>query len=175
MIENLNSFIDAANAHEAEYAESTGLKLAPNAAQQALCDLLGLSNPIDLLTQSWNVDRIRSLLCAMELETASTVVEEILLLKPLLPAVEPRLLTEQTIDFDSEQWRIHKNDADPFPSNPHAHCLGYPLKLHLGTGVLYKKRKVHSSVPWKDFLAFRVLIKYAPLPPLDKKARAQVV
>jgi hypothetical protein len=37
-------------------------------------------------------------------------------------------------------WRVHKGDADPFPSNPHAHCIGgryAGLKLHLGNGRLF--------------------------------------
>jgi hypothetical protein len=41
-----------------------------------------------------------------------------------------------------EVWRVHKNDADPFPSRPHAHCIGgakrfIGCKLHLGTAELY--------------------------------------
>jgi hypothetical protein len=39
-------------------------------------------------------------------------------------------------------WRVNKSDPDPFPSNPHAHCIGgsgrfVGCKLHLGTGELY--------------------------------------
>lgn len=43
-------------------------------------------------------------------------------------------------------WRVHKSDADPYPSKPHAHCiagakrfLGYTL--HLGTAQLFEKRR----------------------------------
>ncbi|MGP0059341.1 MAG: hypothetical protein ACLPID_08660 [Beijerinckiaceae bacterium] len=44
-----------------------------------------------------------------------------------------------------EIWRVHKSDADPFPSRPHAHCVGgskkvVGCKLHLGTAQLYKGR-----------------------------------
>jgi hypothetical protein len=38
-------------------------------------------------------------------------------------------------------WRILVNDADPFPSNPHAHNLESGLKLDLGDGRLYFARK----------------------------------
>lgn len=45
-----------------------------------------------------------------------------------------------------EVWRVHKTDADPYPSKPHAHCIegadrfvGYTL--HLGTRELYDGRK----------------------------------
>jgi hypothetical protein len=48
-----------------------------------------------------------------------------------------RELREVTLKRRGYRWRIHKNDADPFPSNPHAHDLDTNLKLHLGTGALY--------------------------------------
>jgi hypothetical protein len=48
-----------------------------------------------------------------------------------------RELREATIKCDGQIWRIHKNDADPFPSNPHAHNLETGLKLDLSTGALY--------------------------------------
>ncbi len=37
-----------------------------------------------------------------------------------LPLGVMRCLDEVTIKRDGCIWRIHKNDADPFPSNPHA-------------------------------------------------------
>lgn len=56
---------------------------------------------------------------------------------------------------NGEIWRIHKNDPDPYPSSPHAHCVGGPenllgCKLHLGTGELFRGRqslgrKMHIS------------------------------
>jgi hypothetical protein len=44
---------------------------------------------------------------------------------------------------DGEVWQVHKYDADPFPSRPHAHCVGgranfVSRKLHLGTRQLYR-------------------------------------
>jgi len=56
------------------------------------------------------------------------------------------LYIEKDFKVDGEVWRVHKNDADPFPSKPHAHCISgkdrfVGCTLHLGTGELYKKRK----------------------------------
>jgi hypothetical protein len=48
-----------------------------------------------------------------------------------------RRLDEVTVKRDGCIWRIHKNDADPFPSNPHAHNVESGLKLDLSTGALY--------------------------------------
>jgi hypothetical protein len=47
---------------------------------------------------------------------------------------------------DNCVWQVHKTDADPFPSRPHAHCIGGPTrfvgnKLHLGTRQLFAGAK----------------------------------
>ncbi|MGF9693788.1 hypothetical protein AAIH46_13295 [Rhizobium sp. 0TCS1.26] len=54
------------------------------------------------------------------------------------------------------KWRVHKNDADPFPSSPHAHCIAgqerhVGCKLHLGTGVLFKGRSSWKKMGEADF------------------------
>jgi hypothetical protein len=47
---------------------------------------------------------------------------------------------QEDLRVNGERWRIHKSDADPNPSNPHAHCVAGKhkgCKLHLGTRQLY--------------------------------------
>jgi hypothetical protein len=51
-------------------------------------------------------------------------------------------LLEKDYRVGAEVWRVHKNDADPFPSRPHAHCIGgrsrfIGCKLHLDTRQLF--------------------------------------
>ena len=53
-----------------------------------------------------------------------------------------RYILEEDYKVSGDIWRVHLNDADPFPSKPHAHCIGgtkrfIGKKLHLGTGQLY--------------------------------------
>jgi hypothetical protein len=53
-----------------------------------------------------------------------------------------RFILEEDFTVDGEKWRVHKHDADPYPSNPHAHCIAgsrrfIGCKLHLGTGALF--------------------------------------
>src|SRR5260221_7816247 len=53
---------------------------------------------------------------------------------------------EEDFKVAGDIWRVHKNDADPFPSIPHAHCVGGKQRyvgctLHLGTGELFRKRQ----------------------------------
>jgi hypothetical protein len=63
------------------------------------------------------------------------------------------------IKLKGEVWEVHKHDKDEFPSNPHAHNYEYGLKLHLGTGVLYKKKNMVGSIRKKDLLKLRNLIE----------------
>lgn len=55
-------------------------------------------------------------------------------------------VSEHDYRVSGEVWRVHKGDADPYPSKSHAHCVGgsrrfVGLTLHLGTAELYDKRK----------------------------------
>jgi hypothetical protein len=52
-------------------------------------------------------------------------------------------------------WVIHKYDADPFPSNPHAHQLENNIKLDLSNGNCYRKRKLEYTVSKKELLEVR--------------------
>jgi len=54
-----------------------------------------------------------------------------------IPSGTMRRLDEVTIKRDGCIWRIHKNDADPFPSNPHAHNVESGLTLDLSNGDLF--------------------------------------
>ena len=58
-------------------------------------------------------------------------------------------------------WIIHKNDKDPFPSNPHAHCIDQNLKLDLSNGKYYRNRKLKGRIKKKDFLSLRSKLETA--------------
>lgn len=65
-------------------------------------------------------------------------------------------MSEVTLKADGYIWRIHNVDADPFPSNPHAHNVESGLKLDLGPlylGATATGRSIHR----KDLLALREL------------------
>jgi len=52
-------------------------------------------------------------------------------------------------------WVIHRYDADPFPSTPHAHNMELNHKLDLSTGRCYEKRQYIYSFSKKDLLEIR--------------------
>jgi hypothetical protein len=59
---------------------------------------------------------------------------------------EGRFILEEDFSVGGEIWRVNKYDADPLPSNPHAHYIAgkerfVGCKLHLGTAVLYRGRE----------------------------------
>jgi hypothetical protein len=56
---------------------------------------------------------------------------------------------EEDFVVSGEIWRVHKNDPDPYPSKPHAHCIAgarrfVGCKLHLGTAQLYRGREAQA-------------------------------
>ena len=51
-------------------------------------------------------------------------------------------IIEKDYRVGGDVWRVNKNDADPYPSRPHAHCIAgkqrfVGCKLHLGTRQLF--------------------------------------
>lgn len=95
-------------------------------------------------------------------------IESIVFNESILPEDVPRRLDEEEIKHKGEIWVIHKNDADPFPSNPHAHNKATGYKLHLGNGDLYsyKNKPLDKRISKKYLLAIRDKVKNITLPTL---------
>lgn len=56
-----------------------------------------------------------------------------------------KYILEEDFKVSGDIWRVHLNDADPYPSRPHAHCIAgcqrfIGTKLHLGTGQLFDRK-----------------------------------
>lgn len=78
---------------------------------------------------------------------------------------------EQTIRSNGEVWRIHRNDADPFPHKVHAHSMDNGVKLDLRNGDVFKKRKKVGRIRLKHLNAIREQVNHPDLPPLDDDLR----
>jgi hypothetical protein len=61
------------------------------------------------------------------------------------------------IKSKGQLWVIHRYDADPFPSNPHAHSLEQNIKLDLSNGNCYRGRRFLYTIKEKDLIAIREL------------------
>lgn len=77
-----------------------------------------------------------------------------------------RFILEEDFKVSGDVWRVHLNDADPYPSSPHAHCIGGTKrfignKLHLGTGQLFdsKNMPLNRRLAQKQFDCLIELIK----------------
>jgi len=113
--------------------------------ENGLIDTLGFDEIFDLLDRDIDSTQILSLLgdcdfARLRIETLC----EIVLDESIISAGVPLYLTEAEVRMRGEKWTINKYDADPFPSNPHAHNYARDLKLDLGNGDLYEHKKKTS-------------------------------
>ncbi len=73
-------------------------------------------------------------------------IGEIKLHYSIIPKKIPVRVDEKRIKHNGEVWQINKYDADPFPSNPHAHNLETGLKIHLGNGGVYDSKNEITGI-----------------------------
>ncbi|MDQ7057154.1 MAG: hypothetical protein Q9N62_01270 [Ghiorsea sp.] len=95
------------------------------------------------------------------------ILETIELEETIIPDHVIRDVNEEQVKFRGEKWVVHKNDSDPFPSNPHAHNYEAGLKLHLGNGELYSGTQLTGKITRKKFIMIRSLFKRVKLPKYD--------
>ncbi|EGR4437075.1 hypothetical protein DDN22_18760, partial [Vibrio cholerae] len=103
------------------------------------------------------------------LDTCTPILERIVLLDEdgVLPGGIENELTKKKYKIKGEVWDVHQDDVDPFPSSPHAHNYDENVVMHLGTGELYRSRKLVGKVSKKHFLRLRALINNVELPTLE--------
>ncbi|EOK5946970.1 hypothetical protein ACWOWW_004303 [Vibrio vulnificus] len=128
-------------------------------------------NKTDLLEAAlanWNYEQCRQWYKSSQLLKRTPIVEEVICLdSTVLPNGVERAFLEEQIKYKGERWVVHKNDADPFPSTPHAHNYETMLKLHLGNGDLYYGTRKVGKIKKKDFIKLRGLFKKTRMPQLE--------
>lgn len=140
-------------------------KISTEQAMIALCVDAGRTFE-EAASIAWNegnlVEALRGCKSIEELPEVIAIVE---LDESIVPPGAEYGLYEELVKHKGEQWFIHKHDADPFPSNPHAHNYEKGLKLHLGNGRLYFGTKQVGSLSKKVLLSLREKVKQVELPP----------
>ena len=96
------------------------------------------------------------------------ILQKIIVEQAVVPHDIPVQILKKKYRINGEVWIIHQNDADPFPSSPHAHNYDRNLSLHLGNAKLFRKREFVGNANWKNFLALRAKVINVELPPLEK-------
>ncbi|MGD0868897.1 MAG: hypothetical protein ABSB88_05055 [Bryobacteraceae bacterium] len=142
-------------------SESRGQIITRRDVENGLITVLGLDEIYDLLDRDIDSAQILSLLSDCDfVRLRPEKLCEIVVEESIIPAGVPLFLTEADVKLKGEKWTVHRYDADPFPSNPHAHCYSRALKLHLGNGAIYQNK---SKVPCghigtKDLVRLRELV-----------------
>lgn len=168
----LIAFIEAVTKARILIEQFQGRQIDSLDFQSALAEMLGIDKkyPVELIHQELTSEKIVQLLQHhdfgkhhLEVLTGFTLEESI------VPEHLPKLLTEQTVKVKGEIWQVHKNDADPFPSIPHAHNYESGVSLHLGTGELFKKRDSVGQIKCKKLKIIRNKLTKFTLPKLDER------
>ena len=153
---SINDYIAASEAARHRLQSKFTYRIESTHIQSALMRRKSLSHSVDLMRFSWMADSIVSELKNERFEeAASQKLFSISLSKSIIPPGSTLLITEKRVTVNNEIWEIHKNDVDPFPSNPHAHNYEANLKLHLGNGQLYRKRQYRGKIKKKDLIRIR--------------------
>lgn len=162
----INSFIEEGGTAARILAARSGLAIELVHVENALVEVCAVNEPTDLLESRLTRDQILSLLASFDFRPYFPVLlAEVAFRNSIIPAGVPVRLEEQTVRRHGQVWRVHWTDADSFPSNPHAHNLDSGLKLHLGTGELFRKKVLVGKIRVKDLLAIRSELIRFDLPP----------
>jgi len=97
----------------------------------------------------------------------SSYIQIVLIENSVIPLNTYLSIYEEKIKSRGEIWIIHKGDPDSFPSNPHAHNYDAGLKLHLGNGRLFHRKKEVGRIKPKHLRMIRQEVKGVALPALE--------
>ncbi|WP_125564038.1 hypothetical protein [Pseudoalteromonas rubra] len=123
---------------------------------------------VEISLEPWTYDKCKIWFLKSQLSERTTkILEAVYLENSAIPVSVERALLEEQVKFKGERWVIHKNDADPFPSSPHAHNYESMLKLHLGNGDLYRRTTKVGTMKKKDFKSLRNSFKKVKMPELE--------
>jgi hypothetical protein len=144
------------------FTQVCGATITRRDIENGLVAVLRLDDIFDLAHRDITSEEILALLADVDFARLRYVtLGEISIDESVLPADLPVHLLEAEVKLNGKKWTIHKYDADPFPSNPHAHNYAHNLKLHLGNGLLYlgKDRKSCGQMKAKELLTLRGLVQ----------------
>jgi hypothetical protein len=168
--QKIRDFLDAAIQAAELLSARNGLPLEYSHIESALLLEMELDSSTDLLEKQLDKEQIVAALTHFNfMRLFPTLLQVISFEKSIVPDQTTRKLTEVTVRSNGEVWQIHQNDADPFPSNPHAHNREKGLKLHLGTGELYfGTRNTGKKISRKDLQVIRKGLSKFSLPSLTR-------
>lgn len=167
--QRLIAYNKASNTARSVLSKLHSLELTNNDIQAALTEVYGFSGNLSfdsILNQGLTASKIIEALKHFNFNKFyPEVLAEFIVEESLLPETMLQLLTEQTVKIKGEVWKVHKYDADPFPSNPHAHNYDSGTVLHLGNGDLFDmQRNFIRNIGCKKLLNVRSKLSNIILP-----------
>ncbi|QNV06448.1 hypothetical protein [Shewanella algae] len=153
--------------HSSYIEEQLSIRFSP---EEVLTALMEATNKefAELALIEWTSEEILQTVKDTKVISSKPIIEEeIILNESIIPDGVMRTFLEEQVKFKGERWIIHKYDADPFPSNPHAHNYEAGLKLHLGNGGLYHGSELSGSITCKKLKELRALFKKTKMPKLE--------
>jgi len=165
----LLEFLAVTDAVAQRLSRERGCEISSGDVENALADKKSVEHHVHLLGQGWTEERVLLELADHDFDRLRSILLEVIEMpEDILPDGILRVFTEEIARQDNLKWHIHKNDADYFPSQPHAHNYATGHTLHLGTGELYIKRRLcDERMNAKKLIELRDRIRYRPLPPLE--------
>lgn len=143
----------------------TGIELSSMDISLALVEHFNLKDTPELLSKG--LDNLKMITILKDYnfrKNKPELLETVELEVGVLPKDLPIILNEETIKNKNEIWRIHKNDADPFPHPIHAHNYSANVKLDLRDGKLYDKRDQVGTIRKKELVQIRDKVRLTDLP-----------
>lgn len=169
---NLNTYLKIAEKARLELSEQKQLEISAFDFQKALGAVFGYDaiNSFRVKNLNQTSDEMVEKLKDYNF-IKSEVIGSVTFYESIIPEGLPKTLNEEEIKHKGEIWIIHKNDKDPFPSDPHAHNEETGYKLHLGNGNLYtyKNKPLDEKISMKNLISIREKVKNITLPPLDSR------
>lgn len=162
----IESFVAEAKAAAKDLSAKHDLTIEYTHIQQSLVEILHVNSENLPFLKLDKEQILRSTASYNFRKLLPEILAVITLDESVIPLGVPKQLYEQTIRSNGEVWRIHKNDHDPFPSNPHAVNIETGLKLDLSNGNLYKKTTRIDQISKKDLIRIRNKASGIPLPVL---------
>ncbi|AMD60901.1 hypothetical protein AWN88_22550 [Agrobacterium tumefaciens] len=157
--DNINAYINAANGALPILSRKHGRTIESDELQDALCRVLGIDelNSPDLLDHNLTTDKMLELLEDFDFTPVQVLYTvELSDEEGIIPDDATLVMLEKVVRVKGEKWEIHRYDADPWPSNPHAHNYASRLKMHLGTGELFdNNRRSKGKIAAKKLATIR--------------------
>lgn len=161
---NVRALWEALPAYSGYISAKLEIRISPIDVLLALTEATGKELQ-DLANITWSKESVKETIQSTSIvKNLPVIIEQVDLDDSIIPNNVIRDINEEQIKFKGERWIVHKNDVDPFPSNPHAHNYEAGLKLHLGNGELYNGTQLAGKITKKNFKKLRGLFKHVKLP-----------